>query len=133
MKKQVVETYSISAEIDKGLDKDALELIDAMESKYPQMTGEFKKLCIEQYLTFLRKQNDYGPANIAMNTRLETEQDIKLSLTGLTVRLNDKISRLVNLILRKNKAQNESIDDTFLDVSVYGMIARIVMRGKWAK
>jgi hypothetical protein len=133
MKKQVIETYSILTELEKPLGKDDLELIQTMESKYPQMTGEFKKLCIEQYLTFLRKQNDYGPANIAMNTKLETEQEIKLSLTGLTVRLNDKISRLVNLILLKNKARNESVEDTFLDLSVYGKIALVVMRGKWAK
>jgi len=134
MKKQnTVDTFQISTNLDKGLTKDDLELIESMERKFPEMTGEFKKLSIEQYLIFLKKQNDYGPANIAMNTQLESEQDIKLSLTGLTVRLNDKISRLVNLILRKNKAQNESIEDTFLDVSVYGTISRIVMRGKWAK
>ena len=49
------------------------------------------------------------------------------------LRLNDKISRLVNLILLKNKARNESVEDTFLDLSVYGKIALVVMRGKWAK
>ena len=128
-------SFSVSwmTELKKHLTADELLLIDTMENKYPEMTTEFKNLCIEQYLTFLKKQNDYGPSNIAMNTQLETEQDIKLSLTGLTVRLNDKVSRMVNLILRKNKPQNESIEDTFLDISVYSKIAMIVMRGKWAK
>jgi hypothetical protein len=88
---------------------------------------------LQQYITFVKKQSDYGPANIAMNTRLETEQDLKLSLTGLTVRMNDKMSRLINLILKKNKPQNESIEDTFMDISVYGKIALIVMRGRWGK
>lgn len=119
--------------IDTTVDKDTLELVNKMEATYPNMTSEFKKICIEQYLTFVRKQNDYGPANIAMNTHLENEQDLKLSLTGLTVRMNDKMSRLINLILKKNKPQNESIEDTFMDLSVYGKIALVVMRGKWGK
>jgi len=119
--------------IDTIVDKETLELVNKMEATYPNMTSEFKKICIEQYLTFVKKQNDYGPANIAMNTHLENEQDLKLSLTGLTVRMNDKMSRLINLILKKNKPQNESIEDTFMDLSVYGKIALVVMRGKWGK
>lgn len=127
--KKVSEKFSI----DTNVDKETLELVQKMEATYPNMTSEFKKICIEQYLTFVRKQNDYGPANIAMNTHLENEQDLKLSLTGLTVRMNDKMSRLINLILKKNKPQNESIEDTFMDLSVYGKIALVVMRGKWGK
>ena len=123
------EKYSI----DITIDKDTLELIKKMENTYPNMTSEFRKICVEQYITFLKKQNDYGPANIAMNTHLENEQDLKLSMTGLTVRMNDKMSRLINLILKKNKPQNESIEDTFMDLSVYGKIALVVMRGKWGK
>ncbi len=123
--------FSIESEL--NITTSDLELIESMEEKFPEMTREFKNLCAEQYMIFLKKQNDYGPANIAMNTHLETDQDIKLSLTGLTVRLNDKVSRLVNLILKKNETQNESIDDTFLDISVYGKIALLVIRGKWAK
>jgi len=127
--KKATEKYSIETTVDK----ETLELINRMQQTYPNMTSEFKKICIEQYITFVKKQNDYGPANIAMNTHLENEQDLKLSLTGLTVRMNDKMSRLINLILKKNKPQNESIEDTFMDLSVYGKIALVVMRGKWGK
>jgi len=127
--KKLAEKFSI----DTNVDKETSDLIQKMEATYPNMTYEFKKICIEQYLTFIKKQNDYGPANIAMNTHLENEQDLKLSLTGLTVRMNDKMSRLINLILKKNKPQNESIEDTFMDLSVYGKIALVVMHGKWGK
>jgi len=127
--KKLAEKFSI----DTNVDKETSDLIQKMEATYPNMTSEFKKICIEQYLTFIKKQNDYGPANIAMNTHLENEQDLKLSLTGLTVRMNDKMSRLINLILKKNKPQNESIEDTFMDLSVYGKIALVVMHGKWGK
>lgn len=127
--KKTADKFSINTTVDK----ETLELIKEMETTYPNMTSEFKKICIEQYLTFIKKQSDYGPANIAMNTHLENEQELKLSLTGLTVRMNDKMSRLINLILKKNKPQNESIEDTFMDLSVYGKIALVVMRGKWGK
>jgi len=124
---------SLPLSLQTHVDLETSELIKSMEEKYPNMTSEFKELCLQQYITFVKKQSDYGPANIAMNTRLETEQDLKLSLTGLTVRMNDKMSRLINLILKKNKPQNESIEDTFMDISVYGKIALIVMRGRWGK
>jgi len=118
---------------DIDLTKDDIELIEIMENKYPEMTAEFKKICASQYVMFLRKQNDYGPGNIAFNTDLKNEQDLRLSLTGIVVRLNDKINRLVNLILKKNKTLNESVEDTFLDMSVYSKIALIVTAGKWGK
>jgi len=136
MKKQPPETqyFHIEAEIDRIILQDELDLMNNMETKFPEMTGEFRKLCIEQYLTFLKKQNDYGPANIAMNTKLETEQEKKFAMTGLITRMNDKMSRLINLIVIKSGSpQNESIEDSFIDLSVYGKIALIVRRGKWAK
>jgi hypothetical protein len=65
---------------------------------------------------------------------LETDDDKKLSLTGLWFRMNDKIQRLKQLVvLGKNDTVGESIQDTYSDLSVYGVIAQIVSRGKWAK
>lgn len=116
-----------------SLSPEDTELVKNMEAKYPQMTGEFKRICTSQYLMFLRKQNDYGPGNITFNSDLTDEQDLRLSLTGIVVRLNDKINRLVNLILRKNKTLNESVEDSFLDMSVYSKIALIVSSKKWGK
>lgn len=133
-KTKKTQEFHISAEIGHVVSNDELELIDFMEKKYPGMTGEFRKLCIEQYLMFLKKQNDYGPMNIAMNTRLETEQEKKFAMTGLITRMNDKMSRLINLIvIKQGKPANESIEDSFQDISVYGKISQIVMKGKWAK
>ena len=48
--------------------------------------------------------------------------------------MNDKVQRLLNLVVKHNReAQNESVEDAFGDLSVYGVIARIVANGKWAK
>lgn len=109
-------------------------VIFKMERDYPEMMTEFKKIQMEQYKTFAYKQNDYGPSNISMGTELKTKEDLKLSLTALIVRINDKINRLINLVIKKDeKPVNESIEDAFKDLSVYGIISQIVMNGKWGK
>ena len=62
------------------------------------------------------------------------EEEIKLSLTGLWFRMNDKIQRLKQLVvLGKQDNIGESCEDTFQDLSVYGIIAQLVSSGKWAK
>ena len=110
------------------------EAIKYIEENYPEMSKEFKKICEEQYKLFCQKQSNYGPSNISVGTDLKTKDDIKLSLTGLWFRMNDKIQRLKNLlILGKKDVVDESIEDSFQDVSNYGIIAQLVSRGKWAK
>ena len=105
-----------------------------IENNYPKMATEFKKICSEQYELFCQKQANYGPSNISVGTDLKTKDDIKLSLTGLWFRMNDKIQRLKNLVvLGKADTVGEAIEDSFQDVSNYGIIAQLVSRGKWAK
>jgi hypothetical protein len=108
--------------------------IKECEEKYPETTKEFKKILNEQYELFCRKQNNYGPDNISVGTRLSTPEDIKLSLTGLWFRQNDKIQRIKQLVLLSKTDQvGETIAETYSDLSVYGIIAQIVSRGKWGK
>lgn len=110
------------------------EVVEQIEKEYPQMTSEYKKIMWEQYETFCKKQSNYGPSNISVGTALTTPDDVKLSLTGLWFRLNDKIQRLKQLIvLGKQDNVGEAVDDTFQDLSVYGIICQLVSRGKWAK
>ena len=108
--------------------------VEYCERVYPQTTEEFKKIQEEMYITFCKKQRNYGPGNISVGTPLETKEDIKLSLTGLWFRINDKVQRLKQLVvLGQPDEVGESIQDTYEDLSVYGIIAQLVQRGKWAK
>tara|TARA_R110002074_G_scaffold326791_2_gene497287 strand:+ start:9500 stop:9901 length:402 start_codon:yes stop_codon:yes gene_type:complete len=108
--------------------------IQYCERLYPETTKEFQKIMDEMYVTFCKKQRNYGPANISVGTSLETEEDIKLSLSGLWFRMNDKIQRLKQLVvLGQPDEVGENIQDTYEDLSVYGVIAQIVQRKKWAK
>ena len=110
-------------------------VIEQMEREWPDMTKEFKKIQREQYELFLHKQHDYGPGNISVGTQLITPDEVHLSLTGLWFRMNDKIQRLKNLLMsgRKNAVEGETVEDAYLDVSNYGIMATIVGRDKWGK
>ena len=113
---------------------DEVDAIKYIEEEYPETSKEFKEIQFEQWATFCRKQMDYGPSNIAMGTALKTKDDRRLSLIGLIVRINDKVQRLMNLVVKHNRdAQNEPVMDAFKDLSVYGIIAQIVDNGKWGK
>ncbi len=118
----------------KNLSK-AESVIDQMEREWPEMTDEFKKIQREQYELFLHKQHDYGPGNISVGTQLQTPEEVHLSLTGLWFRMNDKIQRLKNLLMsgKQNAVEGETVEDAYLDVSNYGIMATIVGRDKWGK
>ena len=112
-------------------DKD-LSAIPFIEKHYPETAKEFKRIQQEQYELFCKKQMDYGPSNIAMGTGVGSSVNKHLSLVGLIVRINDKVQRLLNLVVNNNRdAQNEPTIDAFKDMSVYGIIAQIVNNGKW--
>ena len=115
--------------------EDVHPVVEQMEKEWPEMTKEFKRLQHEQYVLFLHKQHDYGPGNISVGSQLTTPEEIKLSLTGLWFRMNDKIQRLKTLLMgdRDNAVEGEPMEDAFLDVSNYGIMATIVKNGKWGK
>ena len=114
--------------------KTTTDVVAMMEKEWPEMTAEFRRLQEEQYKLFLHKQHDYGPGNISVGTMLQTPEEVKLSLTGLWFRMNDKIQRLKTMLMSGRKAAvEESMEDAYLDVSNYGIMAAIVARGKWGK
>ena len=49
--------------------------------------------------------------------------------------MNDKIQRLKTLLMgnRDNAVEGEPMEDAYLDVSNYGIMATIVKNGKWGK
>tara|TARA_R110002074_G_scaffold136297_3_gene281001 strand:- start:1390 stop:1770 length:381 start_codon:yes stop_codon:yes gene_type:complete len=122
-------------ETDLTTSKSSDEIISQMEAEWPLMTTEFKKIQREQYELFLHKQHDYGPGNISVGTALQTDEEVHLSLTGLWFRMNDKIQRLKTLLMNKRESAvaDEPMEDAYLDVSNYGIMATIVKKGLWGK
>ena len=93
-------------------------VVEVMEKEWPEMTSEFKKIQREQYELFLHKQHDYGPGNISVGTQLQTPEEVKLSLTGLWFRMNDKLQRIKTLLLgnKKSAIKEEPLEDAGLNV-----------------
>ena len=108
--------------------------IRKFEKDYPELSQEFREIQNEMYEMFARKHLDYGLNNIALGGDLTNSDDKKFSLTGLTIRLTDKISRLKNLIIHgRNYVKGEGMEDTFIDIANYGIIGMLVGRDKWKK
>jgi hypothetical protein len=132
---KVIKESSKKKEVNSYLTGDHGDIVTMMEQEWPLMTAEFRKLQREQYELFLHKQHDYGPGNISVGTQLQTPEEVKLSLTGLWFRMNDKLQRVKTLLMgdRTNAVKDEPLEDAFLDVSNYGIMATIVKNGKWGK
>ena len=84
------------------------------------LTIEFIQQVLESITLFDKKQHDYGNANIAA-----------FGEKGVLVRANDKMARLINLSKENERANNESLDDSWRDLSIYGTIALMVRQGMW--
>ena len=108
--------------------------IEYCESKYPMMMNRFKEIQKEQYELFASKQRNYGTGNISLGTSLSNDDDVKLSLSGLFFRMNDKIQRIKQLILFSQPDEvGETVNDTYQDLSIYGIIAQLVNERVWGK
>lgn len=85
---------------------------------------------VERITTELRdlmvaKQRSYGKGNITI-----------FGLKGVLVRASDKVQRLINLVWdrpdRADKAvDTETTEDTWKDLSGYGIVGLMVERGWW--
>ena len=134
IRERVIKDPSVDPERRQVKQEEVHPVVEQMEKEWPKMTKEFTRLQKEQYELFCRKQHDYGPGNISVGTTLQTDEEIHLSLTGLWFRMNDKIQRLKTLLLSgRETAVGEPLEDAYLDVSNYGIMATIVKNGKWGK
>jgi len=100
--------------------------VQVFEKEYPELSKEFKKIQKEMYEMF---------NNIALGGDIVNNSDDKqFSLTGLCIRLTDKISRLKNLLINgRSFVEGEGMQDTFIDIANYGIIGLLVGRDKWKK
>lgn len=78
----------------------------------------------EMAIIFKKKQNDYGPDNIAAT-----------GVKGVWLRMWDKINRLKRLVWegRERMVEDEPLTQTWLDIANYCVIAVMVERGWWGK
>ena len=96
---------------------------------------EIIKILEEEYKLFINKQYDYGPTNISVGQDLSKPDGRLVAKAGLVFRVNDKVQRLINLVIKKktNDSVNEPIIAAWKDSSLYCKIAQIVDNGTWGK
>lgn len=89
----------------------------------PQYLDEaFQLECDELLRTFLQKHKDYGKGNI-----------LEIGEMGIVFRLAEKVSRLKNLLMKSEGPVNESIEDTWTDIAVYAVIAKLYRKEHFQK
>ena len=134
MKDQFIEDLIESRKNFKAYQAESAHTVAQFEEEYPELSREFKVIQDEMYRMFAAKHMDYGLQNISLGGDLTKENDKKFSLTGLSIRLTDKISRLRNLLTNgRNFVKGEGMEDTFIDIANYGIIGMLVGRDKWKK
>lgn len=89
----------------------------------PQTLDEaFEAVCQEMEIMFIKKHNDYGKGNILANKEL-----------GIAMRVSEKVERLKHLLLTCQDPANESVEETWVDIGVYAIIAVMYKRGWFEK
>ena len=115
-----------------------MEVIKKIEEMYPECTDALMNNFDRAYDLWTKKQNDYGDSNIRLGLDLsstsERSQNNRLAQLGVVIRLNDKISRLINLYKKDlESAVDESIEDTALDIMNYANMLMVLKSNKWGK
>ena len=116
--REIMDAKYPDKKIKEFMDDEANQIITIFEEEYPELSNEFQNIQDEMYEMFARKHMDYGLNNIALGGDIvNNSDDKKFSLTGLAIRLTDKISRLRNLMVNgRNYVKGEGMEDTFIDV-----------------
>jgi len=86
------------------------------------LNSEWLEVAMETSELFYKKHQSYGPDNISAT-----------GLPGVVVRMWDKINRLRRLVLEgaPEALDDETLEDTLMDIADYAIIGLLVHRGIW--
>ena len=108
----------------KKINDDKMSFIQDILGIKTEMGVEQLRAACEAVQLFDTKQQDYGSGNISATGEI-----------GVACRLQDKVSRMRNLLLKELKGESginhESLEDTYLDAANYCLIGLLLKRGLW--
>jgi|TARA_B110000438_G_C15413603_1_gene478696 hypothetical protein len=108
----------------KKINDDKRSFIQDILGIKTEMGVEQLRAACEAVQLFDTKQQDYGSGNISATGEI-----------GVACRLQDKVSRMRNLLLKELKGESginhESLEDTYLDAANYCLIGLLLKRGLW--
>lgn len=94
--------------------------------KLQYLDEAFEQVNTELLEMFLKKHADYGKGNILANKEL-----------GIAMRISEKVERLKHLLMKSemttgddndSEPENESIEETWVDIAVYSVIGVLYRR-----
>lgn len=94
-------------------------------SKNQTLDQAYEEVLEELLITFLKKHKDYGKGNI-----------LSIKELGIAMRISEKVERLKHLLMKAEMGEapaNEPIVDSWTDIAVYAILARLVHNGKFEK
>jgi hypothetical protein len=87
----------------------------------PQTLDQAYQVVLDDLLQmFLKKHKDYGKGNILANGEI-----------GIAMRVAEKVERLKHLLMTNDQPANESLEETWIDIAVYGVLAVLLRRGQF--
>ena len=90
--------------------------------KNPKYLDEaFEKVCQEALIMFKKKHKDYGKGNI-----------LDMGELGIAFRISEKFNRIKHLLMQGKKPENESVEESWIDIAVYAVIA-VLFKRSWFK
>ena len=90
--------------------------------KNPKYLDEaFEKVCREMLVMFRKKHKDYEKGNI-----------LDMGELGIAFRISEKFNRIKHLLMQGKKPKNESVEESWIDIAVYAVIA-VLLKRSWFK
>lgn len=85
-------------------------------------TNQFKKITDKLLSIYIDKNHDYGDSF--------GDTFKKLGIISAVTRITDKTNRLISLSTKEAKVNDESIEDTLMDLANYAIMTLIELRGE---
>ncbi len=87
-----------------------------------KLETEIAMLLQKVFVTFKKKQASYGSGNIA-----------EFGEQGVFIRMSDKMKRLKRLVweMKSDPLDDETVEDTYIDLADYALIAILCRKGLW--
>jgi len=95
---------------------------------------EIKSIFDRCYKITEKKGKDYAKEHdVFYNFKMCEIFGVCLAEEGIVVRMTDKLSRIINLLHKKNDVEDERIEDTIMDLINYSAILLVYLKSKQAE
>ena len=85
-------------------------------------TDQFKNIVDDLLFIYMNKNHDYGDSF--------GDTFKKLGIISAVTRITDKTNRLISLATKEARVNDESIEDTLMDLANYAIMTLIELRGE---